>query len=47
MVGAISIDEKASPGGVATLNENGRVPLAQLSEGALTVAFTGPYYNGG
>lgn len=47
MVGAISIDEKASPGGVATLNENGRVPLAQLPEGALTVSFTGPYYNGG
>lgn len=39
--------EKAQPLGVATLDENGKVPKAQLPDGILAAAAFQVYYNGG
>lgn len=39
--------EKAQPGGVATLDENGKVPRAQLPDGILSAGAFQSYYNGG
>lgn len=39
--------EKAQPGGVATLDENGKVPRRQLPDGILAAMPFQTYYNGG
>lgn len=43
----IPIAEKAQPMGVATLDENGKVPREQLPDGLLAAGAFQTYYNGG